>query len=115
MSPTTRPVPRPSPEVPWWRNAVMYEVYLRSFADGDGDFRPKITVNGERPRKTTLLPLGRTWSKDSVIAGSFEAGDAYAIDFDWVAWKLQEKDDQERAAGAKARRDEQDWGRTRHD
>ena len=23
--------------VSWWRNAVIYEIYLRSFADGDGD------------------------------------------------------------------------------
>ena len=22
---------------PWWRDAVMYEVYLRSFADGTAD------------------------------------------------------------------------------
>ena len=22
---------------PWWRNAVIYQVYLRSFADGTGD------------------------------------------------------------------------------
>ena len=22
---------------PWWRHAVMYEVYPRSFADGNGD------------------------------------------------------------------------------
>ena len=26
-----------SVEEPWWRDAVGYEVYLRSFADGDGD------------------------------------------------------------------------------
>src|SRR6476646_5845463 len=24
-------------ETAWWRDAVMYEVYLRSFADGNGD------------------------------------------------------------------------------
>ena len=22
---------------PWWRNAVIYQVYVRSFADGNGD------------------------------------------------------------------------------
>ncbi|MEV0766435.1 glycoside hydrolase family 13 protein [Nocardia sp. NPDC050435] len=24
-------------DVPWWRAAVIYEIYIRSFADGDGD------------------------------------------------------------------------------
>ncbi|MFI1161841.1 glycoside hydrolase family 13 protein [Streptomyces sioyaensis] len=26
-----------TPSVPWWRDAVMYQVYLRSFRDGNGD------------------------------------------------------------------------------
>ncbi|MFG2826146.1 alpha-amylase family glycosyl hydrolase [Streptomyces sp. NPDC048434] len=25
------------PDVPWWRDAVMYQIYLRSFRDGNGD------------------------------------------------------------------------------
>ena len=24
-------------QAPWWREAVVYELYVRSFADGDGD------------------------------------------------------------------------------
>jgi alpha-glucosidase len=42
--------------VSWWRNAVMYEVYLRSFADGDGDGIGDIP--GLRSRVPYLRDLG---------------------------------------------------------
>jgi alpha-glucosidase len=30
-------LPAPEREQPWWRDAVFYEIYVRSFADSDGD------------------------------------------------------------------------------
>jgi hypothetical protein len=62
------------------------------YADGDGDFRPRITVNGEKAKFTDLLDRKLMWKPDSVVAGSFER-DAYKIDFDWVGGKLQEMED----------------------
>lgn len=50
------------------------------FADGDGDFQPKILVNGEKPKLTNLLPRDQFWK-------SGHHGD-YRIDYDWIGWKL---------------------------
>lgn len=47
MSPTT---------APWWRSAVIYQVYIRSFADGNGDGVGDIT--GIRSRLPYLESLG---------------------------------------------------------
>ena len=41
---------------PWWRRVVMYEVYLRSFADGDGDGVGDLA--GLRSRLSYLQQLG---------------------------------------------------------
>jgi hypothetical protein len=64
------------------------------FADGDGDFRPKITINGEKPKFTDLLDRKLMWLSDDIVAFAFAHGnDAYKIDYDWIGWKLQEKED----------------------
>ena len=70
------------------------------FADGDGDFRPKITVNGEKAKFTDLIDRKQMWKSDSIVAGAFGYGDdAYKIDFDWIGWKLQEIEDGKSKSG----------------
>jgi alpha-glucosidase len=32
-----RPAGTPAPDATWWRGAAIYQLYVRSFADGDGD------------------------------------------------------------------------------
>ena len=52
------------------------------FADGDGNFRPRILYNGHPPTKTDLLKEEDTWR-----------GSEYRIDFDSIAWKLHDHED----------------------
>ena len=63
------------------------------YADGDGDFRPKILVNGVRPTATDLVSRDDCWKADQTVASYFARGDAYKIDFDWIGWALQAKED----------------------
>lgn len=60
--------------------------YVAFFADGDGNFHPKISVNGERPRYKAK-ELGIEFKEQR------ECKDAYWIDFDPIAWKLRESSD----------------------
>ena len=45
-----------SPQQDWWRDAVIYQVYIRSFADGDGDGVGDLA--GVRSRLPYLAELG---------------------------------------------------------
>jgi alpha-glucosidase len=47
-------------ERPWWREAVTYQVYVRSFADGDGD------GIGDLPGITSRLPYLRDLGVDAL-------------------------------------------------
>ena len=52
------------------------------YADGDGNFHPKISINGHDPEFSKLMPRKEVWNKDT-----------YKIDLDEIAWKLdQEKE-----------------------
>jgi hypothetical protein len=49
------------------------------YADGDGNFRPKVLVNCQKAKQTELLTKEEKWK-----------GSEYRIDFDKIAWKLRE-------------------------
>ncbi len=57
------------------------------FADGDGNFQPKITVNGEKPQFTPFLTRAQRWGKCLLTET------IYAIDFDAIAWALRARDE----------------------
>ena len=69
---------------PWWRSAVIYQVYIRSFADGDGDGVGDIT--GLRSRLPYLKALGvdaiwiNPWYKSPMADGGYDVTDFRAID-----------------------------------
>jgi alpha-glucosidase len=64
---------------PWWRDAVTYQVYLRSFADGDGDGEGDIA--GLRARLPYLRDLGvdaiwlNPWYPSPMIDGGYDVSD----------------------------------------
>ena len=49
------------------------------FADGDGNFRPRITVNGNQVLHQDILPQGQFWTGGKPWHGE------YKIDFDAIA------------------------------
>ncbi len=69
---------------PWWRTAVVYQVYIRSFADGDGDGTGDIA--GLRSRLGYLRDLGidaiwiNPWYASPLADGGYDVADYFAID-----------------------------------
>ncbi|MGA5300440.1 glycoside hydrolase family 13 protein [Nucisporomicrobium flavum] len=54
-----------SPDGPWWRHAVIYQVYVRSFADSDGD------GIGDLPGVRSRLPYLRDLGVDALWLNPF--------------------------------------------
>jgi alpha-glucosidase len=69
---------------PWWRSAVIYEVYVRSFADGNGDGVGDLS--GVRSRLPYLRDLGvdaiwfTPWYVSPMADGGYDVADYRAID-----------------------------------
>jgi alpha-glucosidase len=68
----------------WWRRAVVYEIYIRSFADGNGDGIGDIA--GIRSRLPYLRDLGvdaiwiTPWYPSPMADGGYDVADYRAID-----------------------------------
>lgn len=74
----------PPTPAPWWRRGVVYQVYVRSFADGDGDGTGDIA--GIRQRLPYLRDLGvdaiwvNPWYQSPLADGGYDVADFRRID-----------------------------------
>ena len=68
----------------WWRRAVVYQAYIRSFADGDGD--GICDIAGIRSRLPYLRDLGvdavwiTPWYPSPMADGGYDVADYRDID-----------------------------------
>ncbi len=75
---------QPSSQPEWWRDAVVYQLYIRSFADGDGDGIGDIA--GMRSRLPYLRDLGvdavwvNPWFTSPMADGGYDIADYREID-----------------------------------
>ncbi|WP_029288163.1 glycoside hydrolase family 13 protein [Cellulomonas sp. HZM] len=76
--------PHPETDATWWRGAVIYQVYPRSFADGNGDGTGDIA--GIRAHLPYLRDLGvdaiwvTPWYVSPLADGGYDVADYRAID-----------------------------------
>jgi len=83
-STATAPALEPAPNHPWWRDAVVYQVYVRSFADANGDGVGDLA--GVRSRLPYLRELGvdalwfSPWYPSPLADSGYDISDYRSID-----------------------------------
>jgi Alpha amylase, catalytic domain len=76
--------PKLTPSATWWRGAVVYQVYLRSFADGNGDGLGDLA--GLRSRLPYLVDLGvdaiwiNPWYPSPMVDAGYDVSDYRSVD-----------------------------------
>ena len=82
--PKTAPIAPSATDPLWWRSAVIYQIYIRSFADGNGDGTGDLA--GVRSRLSYLRDLGvdaiwfTPWYKSPLADGGYDVEDYFGID-----------------------------------
>lgn len=80
----TGPTTATAVDVPWWRRGIVYQVYIRSFADGNGDGTGDIA--GLRDRLPYLADLGvdaiwiNPWYRSPLADGGYDVADYRQIE-----------------------------------
>ena len=84
-----------SPDEPWWKSAVLYQIYPRSFADSDGDGIGDIPGIIDRLEHLEWLGVGGIWISPVTVSPNADWGYDVA-DFCAVAPELGTLDDVDR-------------------
>jgi alpha-glucosidase len=84
-APAPPPVTPPSPEgAPWWRDAVIYQIYIRSFADSDGDGVGDLPGATSRLAHIADLGADAVWLtpfyRSPMADGGYDIADHRAVD-----------------------------------
>jgi len=84
---TSTAVETQRPATPWWRSAVVYQVYLRSFADSNGDGIGDLAGLRSRLPYLTWLGVDALWINPHYPSGGADGGydivDYRAVDPDY--------------------------------
>jgi alpha-glucosidase len=74
----------PSPTGQWWRDAVFYQIYVRSFADSDGDGVGDLEGIRSRLGYLELLGVDALWLtpfyRSPMVDGGYDVADPRAVD-----------------------------------